>query len=113
MVFRSTIRLSAIALFCAIILSGCGSLPRANRHGWTLIKSDPPGARIEINNRFVGVTPVRVDIPRIDANLDMAPVVIVAHSPVSGAIQTKYIYAPAPNPFQIFFDFEKESSKTK
>lgn len=53
-----------VVLSVCMALLGCATLPTANPSGRTLIESDPPGARIEINNQYVGTTPLRVDIPR-------------------------------------------------
>lgn len=100
-----------VAVLCLVAFNGCASVPAANRHGWTLIESDPAGAKIEINNRYVGITPLRVDLPLISENLSTPPVAITAYSPTSGAMQTQFVSPPTLTPFRIFFDLKPEATK--
>ncbi len=94
-----------LALGICVALLGCSTLPTANPSGKTLIESDPPGARIEINNQYIGTTPLRVDIPRRDAEWDLIPVTIIANPTIPGQqVQTKYIGPDEPTPTHVFFD---------
>ena len=99
-------RIVLFALGVCMALSGCATtLPTANPSGRILIESDPPGARIEINNQYVGTTPLRVDIPRRDAQWDPISVTIIANPIVPGQqVQTKYIGPNEPTPTHVFFD---------
>ncbi len=97
-----------------VVLSGCATLPTANPSGKTLIESDPPGARIEINSQYVGTTPIRVDIPRLDSGLDTISVTIVASPVIPGQqVQTKYIGFNEPTPTHVFFDMNLVRTKNQ
>lgn len=103
-----------VVLGACIALSGCATLPKANPSGKTLIESDPPGARIEINSQYVGTTPLRADIPRFDSDLDTIPVTIVASPVIPGQqVQTKYIGFNEPTPTHVFFDMNLVSTKNQ
>jgi hypothetical protein len=104
-----------VALGVCVVLSGCATLPKANPTGQTLIESDPPGARIEINNQYVGNAPVRVDIPRIDPNTWMNNSVTIVANPIlpGQQVQTKYIGMNDPTPTHIFFDMNLVSTKNQ
>jgi hypothetical protein len=93
------------ALGACMALLGCSTLPSANPSGKTLIESDPPGARIEINSQYVGTTPLRVNIPRLDSNWSTISVTIIA-SPINPGqqVQTKYIASNESTPTHVFFD---------
>ena len=95
-----------VALSACVGLSGCAtSLPTANPAGETFIESVPPGARIEINNQYVGITPLRVDIPRLNSEWDPISVMIIAYPVMPGQqVQTKYISYDEPTPTHVFFD---------
>jgi hypothetical protein len=93
------------ALGACVALLGCSTLPAATPSGRTFIESDPPGARIEINSQYVGVTPLRVNIPRRDAEWDPISITIVASPVIPGQqVQTKYVGHNEPTPTHIFFD---------
>jgi hypothetical protein len=95
-------------------LSGCATVTTANPAGKTLIESDPPGARIEINNQYVGNTPLRVNIPRLNTALDTISVTIVATPIIPGQeVQTKYIGFDEPTPTHVFFDMNLVSTKNR
>ena len=109
------IRALVILSVCMALCSGCATspmaTPTANPNGQTLIESDPPGARIEINNQYVGTTPLRVDIPRrSDFNWDSMEwdtisVKIIAYPIFHGQqVQVKYIGYDEPTPTHVFFD---------
>lgn len=103
-----------VVLGVCIALSGCATLPKANPTGKTLIESDPPGARIEINSQYVGVAPLRVDIPRLDSDLNTISVTIVASPVIPGQqVQTKYIGFNEPTPTHVFFDMNLVSTKNQ
>jgi hypothetical protein len=87
-------------------------LPTANPSGKTLIESDPPGARIEINNQYVGTTPLRVNIPRLKSDWSTISVTIRAN-PISPGqqVQTKYIGSDESTPTHVFFDMNLVRSK--
>jgi hypothetical protein len=107
-------RIPALILLSACIFSGCATVPKANPAGKTLIESDPPGARIEINSQYVGTAPLRVDIPRLDSDLDSIPVTIIASPVIPGQqVQTKYIGLNEPTPTHVFFDMNLVSLKNQ
>jgi hypothetical protein len=47
-----------VSVLCAVV-TGCGSLPKFK----IAIDSDPQGARVEVNNDYVGKTPTTYTIP--------------------------------------------------
>ncbi len=86
----------------------------------TEIASDPPGARIEINNEYIGTTPMKLVIPRryqseflgwINGGTRitaMEPLRIVAYPVAPGQYtQMKYI-GNEPTPWRLFFDMHLE-----
>lgn len=93
------------ALGACIPLLGCATLPTASPSGKTLIESVPSGARIEINNQYVGTTPLRVDIPRLQYDWSSNSVTILAY-PISPGqqVQIKHISFDEPTPTHVFFD---------
>lgn len=101
-----------VFLGVCVALSGCATLPTANPSGKTLIESDPPGARIEINNQYVGNAPLRVNIPRLNSVLDPISVTIIANPIIPGQqVQAKYIGIDEPTPTHVFFDMNLVSIK--
>ncbi len=113
---KEVIRVCVLVILSACMaLLGCATLPTANPtpnpSGRTLIESDPPGARIEINNQYVGTTPLRVDIPRRsnynwdNMEWDTISVKIIANPIIPGQqVQIKYIGYKEPTPTHVFFD---------
>lgn len=94
-----------LILGACMALLGCSTLPKASPSGKTLIESDPPGARIEINNQYVGTTPLRVNIPRLNADLSGISVSIIAYPTKHGQqVQSKYIGSDESTPTHVFFD---------
>ncbi|MFH0984278.1 MAG: PEGA domain-containing protein [Candidatus Omnitrophota bacterium] len=93
-------------VFGILILSGCSTIPTANPSGHTLIESDPPGARIDIGSQYVGITPLRVNIPRTDYwSGSKRSVTIVANPVLPGQqVQIKIVGSDDPTPTHIFFD---------
>lgn len=104
-----------IIFFTLLLISGCATLPKANPNGQTLIESDPPGARIEINNQYVGTTPIRVDIPRINPDTWMNNSITIIANPVMPGqqVQTKYIGIDDPTPSHIFFDMNLVTTRNE
>ena len=111
-----------VFLLVVMALSGCAvnSQDLQGIAHETEITSDPPGARIEINNEYLGTTPMKLVIPRryqseflglINGGTRItavAPLRIVAY-PVSPGqyTQTKYV-GNEPTPWRIFFDMHLE-----
>jgi len=61
--------LTSVWLCTAIVAgSGCATIVNGRTQAVT-VSSEPPGARVFIQNQFVGVTPARLELPRRDAHL--------------------------------------------
>src|SRR5262245_43270347 len=58
---RNVMRLVAI-ISCLILLSGCA--------GHAKFQSDPPGAKVFLEEQFVGVTPLEYAVPQSEAQKD-------------------------------------------
>jgi len=72
-------RLSQFSLsFVAVAaVAGCSSVPVV-----TQITSDPAGARIEVNNGYVGTTPVDVTLPQTPYHHRLKNMTIVVAQPI-------------------------------
>ena len=121
---RRTIQACLSLLLIVIGFNGCALNP-ADLQGIsheTEIFSEPLGARIEINNEYVGVTPLHLVIPRRYTTEFMGllyggtrvtgvePLRIIAYPVTSGQyMQTKFI-GNEPTPWRIFFDMRLEPS---
>ncbi len=95
-------------LFLLVIASGCASvseLPEVNPYGRTLIETQPPGGRIEINGQYVGPAPVRVDMPVYYNGRAVSAIVINAYPFAAGQfVQTKVFEYGDFVPTHMFFD---------
>lgn len=77
------------------LLSGCA--------GYARIRSEPPGAKVFLNDQFVGVTPVEHAVPRSEAQKDYTyRVEKDEYYPASGTLRRERCMTC---PFQGFQDF--------
>ena len=105
-------------LILITILAGCITTPpkiqvvSGPTEKSTEIISDPPGARIEINNEFVGETPLFVEIRRYCndwTGAEYCNVIIKATPKEKGQYtQSKYFDYSIKIPKRIFFDMRLE-----
>lgn len=116
-------RKSIHVIVIALLMSGCASMnnafsPEPKIHSselMTEIISDPPGAKIEINNQYVGETPLNVHIDRnyIDV-LGWSTVSIIANPLENGQqVQQKFINFNMPTPTKIYFNMNLVSVPNK
>lgn len=97
-----------LILATCLLISSCATGPStADPNGRTLIESDPPGAKIEIDSQYVGITPLRVNISadkNIYGNL-LQQVSVVAYPTSSGQqTQKKILFSGDFIPTHMFFD---------
>ena len=96
-------RLSQFSL-CLVLAAaaGCTSVPPVMTH----ITSDPPGARIEVNNGYVGTTPVDVALPQTPNHHRLKSTMVIAALPVAPGqkLQQKIFEHRQLSPAQIWFD---------
>ena len=98
------------SIIILLLINGCATAPIATSgsNGRTLIESEPPGVKIEINSQYVGTTPLRVDIPRRRTCVfcdTLESSLIVAYPNIAGQqIQKKYLSGSDPTPTHMFFD---------
>ena len=83
-----------------MLLVGCAT----TRYQAVQIISDPPGAKIEINNQYVGETPVSLTIPyTVDYSQNLNGIAygqwnVVAYPTIAGQyVQRKFITPPVPS----------------
>jgi len=98
-----------------ILTAGCATVggPSDPIHQTTLmteIISDPPGAKIEINDEYVGETPLTIHIKRIYASDGYGGgswgIVQIKANPVLAGqyVQVKIIMVDQPTPKKMYFD---------
>lgn len=91
---RSVVRFVAV-ISCLTVLSGCA--------GYARIRSEPPGAKVFLNDQFVGVTPLEHAVPRNEAQKDYTyRVEKDEYYPASGTLRRERCMTC---PFQGFQDF--------
>lgn len=106
--------LSALtAAIVSLMLSGCVTTSTESSKPSTVaveIISEPPGARIEINNDYIGDAPLTVNIPQ-NSNGEFTRNTTIAAMPIRSGnyVQMKrfYVYGSMPSdpiPKRIFFD---------
>ena len=93
------LRLGSVAVLM-LLLVGCAT----TRYQAVQIISDPPGAKIEINNQYVGETPVTLTIPYVvDYSQNWNGNAygswnIVAYPTIAGQyVQRKFVTPPVPS----------------
>ena len=99
------------ALLFAAVLFGCTRGPVTKQAtaptGASQIKvgilSDPPGARIEVDNNYVGDAPLETEIAN-RPNINPSPKVITATPRDNGYVETKVIQPWQDIASRIFFD---------
>jgi hypothetical protein len=93
-----------VALFggCLTLISGCAT----TRHDHVEIISEPPGAKIEVDNEFVGVTPYSGDIKRTSAPFGpWRSAQVNAYPAAAGqCTQSKLIEQRQDTPSRMYFD---------
>ncbi len=96
--------LSLLVAAAALVLLGSGCAP--TRYVVTRIETQPPGARIEVNGRYLGAAPVDVTLPQTPNRHKLkAEVVIVALPSEPGQnTQTKVLRRHVEAPDRVFFD---------
>ena len=95
-------------LLCAAVLYGCAASFTAVSEGTvgaTLILSDPPGARIEINDDYIGETPLYVKFSTGTTHGRFIDAMIVRALPIGAGqyTQTKNLYGKKA-PRKMLFD---------
>ena len=102
---------SAIFVFCLLLCSGCASHPNVQRPKQSVqIVSQPAGARIEVNGRYVGDAPTTVEIEVSPHGRFWNDTFIKAYPKDSGYIQIKAFNGEShwsisdPIPARISFD---------
>ena len=101
---------NSVLLFIAVLF-GCTSgpvtkqatAPTGASQTKVEILSDPPGARIEVDNNYVGDAPLETEIAN-RPNINPSPIVITATPRDNGYVQTKIIQPWQDIPSRIFFD---------
>jgi hypothetical protein len=102
-----------LILLVSSLLCGCATLlpPYPEVHNdklMTEIISDPPGAKIEINNQYVGDTPLTIHIQRqyVGGFDDAWQSLTITANPIYQGqyVQTKLIWRNVPTPTKIYFN---------
>ena len=104
----SRLRNVLLLLWLSVMAAGCATLPRY--YPVTII-SDPPGARIEINNNYFGVTPLTINFnTQYDwFNGEVGDFTVTAYPSVPGQyLQQKRIIPPIPQ--TIYFNMNLETT---
>jgi len=118
---KITLALSFIVVLAVSFLSGCATVMKPSNYSqWfypTYIESEPSGARIEVNNEYIGKTPLTKILPRTyryqfkgllfggNQITTLGSVAITAYPVKPGQqTQTKYIGSDQAMPRHIFFD---------
>ncbi len=112
-------RSTALVFLFTVVISGCATAP-SNYTQWfypTLIESDPPGVKIEVNGGYEGNTPLTIVLPRMYRSewvgllyggtriTSVDPITIIAYPVLPGQYtQTKYIGMDQGVPRRMFFD---------
>jgi len=100
-----------------MFLAGCATFggPNDPIHQKTLmteIISEPPGAKIEINDEYVGETPLTLHIQRVFSPDGLGggswSSITIKANPVLGGqyVQVKYISMDQPTPKKIYFNMD-------
>ena len=106
------LRIALILTFAAIVGAvGCATPPMA-----THIRSEPPGAKIEVNDDYVGTAPVEVKLPQSGKHhrLKEHDVTIRAIPVEPGQYeQERHLYYNQWVPENVVFDMTRKSSSSK
>lgn len=121
--------LPLIAVLSVLFVAGCATTTPSNYNEWvypTLIESEPPGVRIEVNGEYVGITPLRMELPRAyrygwvgllrggNAITWVDSMVVKAYPNNPGHYtQVKYIKANQYPPRQMHFDMRLKPAPTQ
>lgn len=90
-----------------VVLSGCATLLGldATGHRKITILSDPPGERIEVNDGYIGTTPLEIPIEEYVEYGTFAHFYTIRALPVKGnCTNTKFFSSNDPVPETILFD---------
>ncbi len=88
----------------ALALLGSGCAPA--RYVVTRIETQPPGARIEVNGRYLGAAPVDVTLPQTPNRHKLKTKVVIVALPAEPGqnTQTKVLRRHVEAPDRVFFD---------
>jgi hypothetical protein len=91
-------------------LIGCQSLPPVS----TKIVSEPPGARIEVNGNYVGVTPVEVTLPQSSSPGRLKEMILIRALPAipGQQVQEKRLLKRQTPPTNVLFDMSLRSPES-
>jgi PEGA domain len=108
------VKLLLIAALGTVILAGCESSPpkvatqpppaATAAPKMIQIISDPPGARIEINDDYVGDAPISITVPTLNGNFAKGTTIRAIPSLQGNYLQAKFFDPGMAVPSRILFD---------
>lgn len=107
MQLRITLVLTLAAIVGAV---GCATEPMA-----THIQSEPSGAKIEVNEDYVGTAPVEVKLPQVGKHHRLKAHVTIRAIPIDPGQyeQEKQLYYNQWAPEKVLFDMTRKPSSSK
>jgi len=94
-------------LSLVIVTIGCSTTPVI-----TKIESDPPGVKIEINEEFVGTTPIQFTLPQSPNGHKLKEMVVIRALPTEPGqyLQEKRFWRRNVVPVRVQFDMRHQSA---